>query len=139
MKLDRKTMKRSPGELKIENKTCIRQNSESPLKKVSEVVGTFKNGQLEGTAKVTYADNTSLVSNFEHGHPVGMRRTWTSKNNLHDFFVWKGYLKSIAWTRSYDYLIGMNSSFIRDEAHSSLCVLVPLGKFQIIINTPSKK
>ena len=106
----------------------IQQNSESPTKKLSEVVGTFKNGTLEGIAKVKYSDNTTFISNFEHGHPVGMKRTWTSKNNLHDFFYWEGYIKSIAWTRTYDYLIGMNSSFIRDEAHSSLCILVPLGK-----------
>ena len=30
-------MKHSPGELKMENKTCIQQNSESPTKKLSEV------------------------------------------------------------------------------------------------------
>ena len=127
LKLERKKMKRSPGELKIENKTCIQQNSESPIKKVSEVIGTFKNGLLEGTAKLKYSDNTTLVSNFEYGYPTGMRRTWTSKNNLHEFFYWERYLKSIRWTRSYDYLIGMNASFIRDEAYSSLSILVPFG------------
>ena len=128
MNLERKSMKHSPGELKMGNKTCIQQNSESPTKKLSEVVGTFKNGTLEGIAKVKYSDNTTFISNFEHGHPVGMKRTWTLNNNLHDVYYWEGYIKSIAWTRTYDYLMGMNSSFIRDEAHSSLCILVPLGK-----------
>ena len=130
MKFKEKTITSSPV-LRIENGTCVRQNLETDSKIVSKVVGTFRNGQLEGTAKVKYSDNTTLISYFEQGCPFGMKRTWTSKNDLHEVFYWAGYVKSIAWIRSYDYLIGMNVSFIRDDAYSSLAVIVPLSEFQI--------
>ena len=130
MKFKEKTITPSPV-LRIENGTCVRQNLETDSKIVSKVVGTFRNGQLEGTAKVKYSDNTTLISYFEQGCPFGMRRTWTSKNDLHEVFYWAGYVKSIAWIRLYDYLIGTNASFIRDDAHSSLSIIVPLSEFQI--------
>ena len=72
-----------------------------------------------------------LISYFEQGCPFGMKRTWTSNNDLHEIFYWAGYIKSIAWIRSHDYLIAMNASFIRDDTHSRLSVIVPLSEFQI--------
>ena len=123
MKSKRKTRAHSSGELRMENSTCIQQNLERVGETVSKVVGTFRNGQLEGIAKVKYSDNTTLISYFEQGCPFGMKRTWTSNNDLHEIFYWAGYIKSIAWIRSHDYLIAMNASFIRDDTHSRLCVL----------------
>ena len=126
MNLGSKIINRFPGELKNENKTCIRQNSS---KKIAEVVGTFKNGYLQGTGKVKFTDNTTLISHFENSTPVGKQRSWTKQNDLDYFLYREGKTKSISWFRKPDYLIGANLSFIRDDAHSSLCLVVPLGEF----------
>ena len=66
---------------------------------------TFFHPYLHNPSSNLYSDNTTLISHFEQGCPFGMKRTWTSKNDLHEVFYWAGYIKSIAWIRSYNYLI----------------------------------
>ena len=135
MNLGSSIIKRYLGELKNENKTCIRQNSS---KKIAEVVGTFKNGYLQGTAKVKFTDNTTLISHFERSNPVGKQRSWTKSDNLDHFFYRESKSKSIAWAKLSDYLIGMNQSFIRDDEYSSSYLLVPLGEFHYLTDTVTK-
>ena len=88
------------------------------------MIGTFKNGYLQGTATLHYLDNTTLISNFEKGFPIGMKRSWTSNNKLKDLSFWdQQYVK---WTRISNFLIGRNASFIHDPDLSWNYVLVPL-------------
>ena len=58
------------GELQNLNKTCIiRNHMNGDI--VTEAVGTFKNGMLKGPGKIKFVDNSTLISNFVNGIPIG--------------------------------------------------------------------
>ena len=69
-----------PGKLKIlkqesyyhdedVGETCIqRSRFHSPNQEIVQVVGTFKNGSLHGTAKLILDDQTTIIANFKDGY-----------------------------------------------------------------------
>ena len=58
------------GELQNANEICIIKN-DLDGNIIIEAVGTYKNGMLHGPAKITFADSSTIITNFVDGIPIG--------------------------------------------------------------------
>ena len=107
--------------------------------RITEAVGTFKNGILSGIGKVKFESNMTLISNFENGIPMGIRRLWDN-GNLTSFRYAEGHSllsKSKCWKFFSKYqrkfLIFTDCSFIKEEDNYLFSVLVPLNVTEEIL------
>ena len=51
-------------------------------KLVKKVVGTFKDGTLNGPCRVFFADDISMIGTFVNGDPKGLLRAFDAKGQL---------------------------------------------------------
>ena len=72
---------------------------------VKDIVGTFKNGTLEGVAKISYFDGAKTIANFKNGFYFGLRRDWSSNGTLKHVAYYNQYIMSPAWSQYRNYLI----------------------------------
>ncbi len=68
------------------------------VKNVQEMVGSFKNGQVHGPAKITFADDGGLIiANFKHGQYFGLKRDWSSDGVLEQVSYFNKVIMSSSW------------------------------------------
>ena len=65
-------------DLEYPNGVCLKLQLDS----VKDIVGTFKNGTLDGQAKITYLNGARTIANFKNGIYFGLRRDWSSNETL---------------------------------------------------------
>ena len=85
------------------------------LASVKEVVGTFKNGTLEGVAKITYLDGHKSIANFKNGVYYGHRRDWNSNGTLVQVTYYNQFHMSPSWRRYGNYLVFSDTTKIKFE------------------------
>ena len=87
--------------------------------KVGEVLGTFRNGLLNGMAKIKWEDNSTSISRFYNGRLHGFHRTWDSKENLvHAGVYHKGFAMGFHWHVENRHLVYSDTSVINHEDRS---------------------
>lgn len=98
-------------------------SNETPI---IEIIGTFKNSLLHGTAKIKWSDNLTSILKFRNGYPNGFQRVWDSKGRLLKAQKnSKGNKIGGQWHLMLDHLIYTNASFINNE-EERLSVVIPL-------------
>ena len=78
---------------------------EMGLDSVKDIVGTFKNGTLEGDAKISFFNGTKTIANFKNGLYFGLRRDWSSNGKLNHVAYYNQYIMSPAWNQYRNFLI----------------------------------
>ena len=68
-----------------------------------EAIGTFKNGILEGPGKVTFDDQSSIISTFSKGDIKGMVRRFDNKKQLEEIYYQDIRPKGFSWHRHNNY------------------------------------
>ena len=86
---------------------------QTQLKQVKDIVGTFKNGTLDGPAKITYVCGKKTIANFKNGVYYGLRRDWSSNGTLNHIAFYNQQVMSPAWDRIGNYLIFSNVARIK--------------------------
>ena len=121
------------GELAKMNKTCIINNGYLN-RKVMEVVGNFKNGLINGPAKVNLQYNYIVISNFTNGTVMGLQRYYVNKTMLTNYYYAIGGRRiSWSWVLWHGYLIYHDYSYIKEPDNSRMSVLVPLNMSKEIL------
>ena len=98
------------------------------------IKGTFENGHLHGSVKISYNFNRNLhdsfyfdlakvknpyremsmeISEFRHGFRHGISRKWNSKNQLTHVGYHNIYIMSRTWSRIGDFIVYSDESFIK--------------------------
>ena len=85
----------------IHDQVCI----ETKSKDIKEVVGTFKNGILEGIAKIKTEDGQVKIANFRNGMFYGLQRKWDSDGNLTEIAYYNQFKMSSSWTKVNNFLV----------------------------------
>ena len=82
---------------------------------MKEVVGTFKNGTLEGVAKITYLDGHKIIASYKNGICYGHRRDWNSNGTLVQVAYYNQFHMSPSWNRYGNYLVFSDTTKIKFE------------------------
>ena len=115
------------------NRTCLINNGYLG-KKVAEVVGNFKNGFINGSAKVKFQYDFTVISNFENSTMVGLQRYYENKTTMNNYhYAIKGRKKSWSWHLSNEYLIYHDYSLVKESDTSEFSLLVPLNTSEEIL------
>ena len=85
------------------------------LASVKEVVGTFKDGTLEGVAKITHLDSHKIIASFKNGIYYGHRRDWNSNGTLVQVTYYNQFHMSPSWNRYGNYLVFSDTTKIKFE------------------------
>ena len=100
----------------------------------SEIIGTFKNGLLNGQVKMKFSDNSSTIATFENGSQRGLQRNWNF-GNLTEFSYRDIKPKGFTWLRDHNFLIYQYSNFISED-EEILSVAIPMNKSdEILVGT----
>ena len=89
---------------------------------VDEIIGSFKNGSLEGTSKIRFQDNTTFISKFKDGYLHGFLRSWNRNGSL---LIVENYKKGVEfgkrWSIVMDHLLYLNADILNaKEKHLSV-------------------
>jgi hypothetical protein len=98
-----------------ETRVCADRNSYNG-KLVKKVVGTFKNGTLNGPCHVFFTDEISMIGTFVNGDPKGLLRAFDAKGQLLDMFYEDVRKNGHIWMNKNDnlkYLIYTDGSFVK--------------------------
>ena len=121
------------GELAKMNKTCIINNG-FLNRKVMDVVGNFKNGLINGPAKVNLQYNYIVIANFTNGTVMGLQRYYVNKTKLTNYYYAIGGRRiSWSWVLWNGYLIYHDYSYIKEPDTPRMSVLVPLNTSKEIL------
>jgi antitoxin component YwqK of YwqJK toxin-antitoxin module len=82
---------------------------------VKEIVGTFKDGTLEGVAKITYLDGHKIIANYKNGIVYGHRRDWNSNGTLVQVTYYNQFHMSPSWNSYGNYLVFSDTTKIKFE------------------------
>ena len=118
------------------DKICLRVGSH-----IQTIVGTFVNGTLEGSAKITFNDNFNVtdtsvyfdlskaknplmqsktkILNFRNGIQYGLSRNWDRQGNLNQIGYQNFQLMSHTWSKIGNYLVYSNEAFLRNDSTDS--------------------
>ena len=100
----------------------------------TEVVGTFKNGLLDGQVKLKFSDNSSVIATFENGSQKGLLRNWNF-GDLTQMSFKDLKPKGFTWLRDNNYLIYQYSNFISED-EEILSVAIPMNTSdEILVGT----
>ena len=87
-------------------------------KLVKKVVGTFKDGTLNGPCRVFFADEISMIGTFVNGDPKGLLRVFDAKGQLVDMFYEDVRKNGHMWLNkntNLKYLIYTDGSFVNTK------------------------
>ena len=87
-------------------------------KLVKKVVGTFKDGTLNGPCRVSFADEISMIGTFVNGDPKGLLRVFDAKGQLVDMFYEDVRKNGHMWMNkniNHKYLIYTDGSFVNTK------------------------
>ena len=92
------------------------ENYELKNSGVKEIIGTFKNGSLEGTSKIKFYDNSTIISKFKDGYLHGFYRFWDGTGRLESVENYKkGNIFGKRWSIVMDHLIYSNQDVLSLE------------------------
>ena len=116
------------------DETCIVTNGLLKNKRNLKITGTFKNGTLNGVAKIVFEDQSTMISNFVNGVPNGPERLWDSNNILYSYsYKKKNKHKSKCWKADKNFLFWSDCSFVLED-EELLSVLIPFDtKKEILV------
>ena len=68
----------------FERNVCYEMYEKYEMKNagVKEIIGTFKNSSLEGTSKIKFIHNSTIISKFKDGYLHGFYRSWNGTGCL---------------------------------------------------------
>ena len=101
-----------------ETRVCVDRNSYN-RKLVEKVVGTFKNGTLNGPCRVFFTDEISMIGIFVNGDPKGLLRAFDAKGQLLDIFYEDVRKNGHMWmnkNNNLKYLIYTDGSFVKKNS-----------------------
>ena len=83
---------------------------------VKEIIGTFKNGSLEGTSKIKFYDNSTIISKFKDGYLHGFYRFWDGTGRLESVENYKkGSIFGMNWNIVMGHLLYSNEDVLNLE------------------------
>ncbi len=116
---------------------CFVGNSVSG-KRIKSVVGTFVNGILEGSAKLTFNDGSATIANFKDGFFFGHRRDFGPDKMLSSLSYHHYRVNSKHWFRLNNYLVLVDDRFVQDKKKNeeSLDIAIPMdGNDEVLVGT----
>ena len=87
------------------------------------MVGTFKNGTLNGPSRVFFTDEISMIGTFVNGVPKGLLRVFDAKGQLLDMFYEDVRKHGHMWmvkNSNLKYLIYTDGSFVKKNSEGGL-------------------
>ena len=87
-------------------------------KLVKKVVGTFKDGTLNGPCRVFFTDDNSMIGTFVNGDPKGLLRVFDAEGHLMDMFYEDVRKHGHMWMNknsNLKYLIYTDGSFVKSN------------------------
>ena len=88
---------------------------------ISEIIGTFKNGFLQGKSKVTYRDNFFSISTYKNGHLHGYHRCFNPQGILISVGIYdRGWKIGPHWKYIDGHLLYLDETIIRDKTAPTL-------------------
>ena len=85
---------------------------------MKKVVGTFKDGTLNGPCRVSFADEISMIGTFVNGDPKGLLRAFDAEGHLLDMFYEDVRKHGHMWMNknsNLKYLIYTDGSFVKSN------------------------
>ena len=89
--------------------------------KVKEIIGSFKNGSLQGLTKVTYIDKSFYIGYYKHGKAHGYGRIFDSEGSLMDAGgYYSGWEAAYHWRYRHGHILYQKRDIVNDYVSPTL-------------------
>ena len=83
---------------------------------MKEIIGTFKNGSLHGTTRITFADDSFSIGTYKNGKAHGYQRSFNQNGSLLDAGLYeRGWKIGYHWKNISNHLIYQDKSMVVDD------------------------
>ena len=99
---------------------CVKASS-LPARKISEIIGTFRNGSLHGLAKIAYIDKSFYTGHYKNGKAHGYGRIFGSEGSLMDAGgYYSGWEAAYHWRYRLGHIIYQKRDIVNDFVSPSI-------------------
>ena len=105
------------------------------LESVEDIVGTFKNGTLQGPAKIKFYNGAKIIANFKDGHFFGLRRDWLPNGKMVQAAYYNKFIMSKSWKKIGNYLAVVDSAKIKSNKENQMEFVIDLKTLKAYVGS----